>query len=313
MQLRALKRVTAHCCVVVAALTCIAGALNAQVQAGTIVRPETTTVGQHFVATIRVRVLAGSQISFPARPDSSSHVDSAGPVARGDSTAGGFTVSTASYVLAAWDTGAQSVGLAGVTVVTGAGSQTIPLNGLKVYVRSVLPRDTALRKPKPFRPALPVASFDWRPYALAAAAALLLALLLYAWSMWRRRRARGLTPFHIAQREFARVESERLVEKGEGDRHAIEMLRVMRVYLANVVPAAMLSATTHELATMLRFERIVPVHRVIALLDQTDRIKFARERSTAERANQIGIEARAIVTDVNTALEAEAVTAKKAA
>ena len=95
-----------------------AGPSRVDIQAGTAVRPETTTVGQHFIATIRVRVPVGYQIRFPARPDSAAQVDSAGPMVRTDSTAGGYTESTANYVLAAWDTGGQRLGRDSVTVVT---------------------------------------------------------------------------------------------------------------------------------------------------------------------------------------------------
>jgi hypothetical protein len=48
------------------------------------------------------------------------------------------------------------------------------------------------------------------------------------------------------------------------------------------------------------------------VLDATDLIKFARERSTVERAREIGVQARRIVTDVNTALEAASEAAAKA-
>ena len=282
-------------------------------QACTAVRPETTTGGQHFIATIRVRVPSGTQVKFPARPDSSAHVDSAGPVSRTDSNAGGFTESTANYVLAAWDTGSQRLGLDSVTVITSAGERLAALNGFQVYVRSVLPRDTALRQPKPFRPLIAVTAFNWRPWLIAAAAAVLLAILIFVWRNWRRRLARGLTPLQLAERDFARIESQRLIESGETERYAVEMVGVLRLYLASVVPDAAQSATTHELAGTLRRTTVVPVQRLIDLLDATDLIKFARERSTADRAREIGAGARRIVTETHAALEAAAAAEAKAA
>jgi hypothetical protein len=280
-----------------------------QVQLGTVVRPETTTVGQHFVATIRVRVPAGTQVRFPARPDSSAQVDSAGAVARTDSTVGGFTQSTVSYVLAAWDTGAQRVGLDSVVVVTAGTERTAAINGFQVYVRSVLPRDTALRKPKPFRPVVAVAAFNWTPWLIAAALAILAALLLAVWRRWRRRRALGLTPLEIAERDFARIESQRLIESGESERYAIEMAAVMRGYLARVVPAAAQSATTHELALSLRHTTVVPLPQVLDVLDATDLIKFARERSSAERAREIVTASRGVVAQTAAAVAAAATAA----
>jgi hypothetical protein len=285
------------------------GSAATRIQAGTTVRPETTTVGQHFVATVRVRAPRGAIVRFPARPDSSAQVDSAGAATRTDTTIDAFTESSVTYVLAAWDTGTQSLGLDSLTVSSAGEERTVALPGFKVYVRSVLPADTALRKPKPFRPALAVPATDWLAWILAAAAAALAVTLFFVWRRWRRRVARGLTPLQLAQREFARVESQRLVESGEYDRFAVEMVAVMRAYLAAVVPLASRSATTHELAVALRHATVVPVQRMIALLDAADLIKFARERPTAERAIEIGAEARRIVAETDSAVEAAKVAA----
>lgn len=283
-----------------------------QVQIGTAVRPETTTVGQHFVATIRVRVPAGTQVQFPARPDSAARVDSAGPVTRTESTSGGFTESTVNYVLAAWDTGGQSLGLDSIIVVGANGRRSAPVDGFHVVVRSVLPADTSLRKPKPYRPVVAIRPFDWLPWAIAAGAVALAAILVAFWRRWRRRLARGLTPLEVAQRDFARIDSQRLIESGETERYSVEMVRVLRTYLASVVPAASQSATTHEIADSLRNSPVVHTPRLLELLDATDLMKFARERSTAERAREIGAAARQTVTDTNAALVAAAAANAKA-
>ncbi len=276
-----------------------------QLQVGTSVRPETTTVGQHFVATIRVRVPNGTQVVFPTRPDSAAHVDSAGAMTRSQSTAGGFTESTVNYVLAAWDTGGQALGLDSIVVIGPSGQQrTAALKNFTVRVRSVLPADTSLRQPKPYRPVVAIEPFNWIPWALAAAAVALLGFLIWFWRRWRRRVARGLLPLEIAERDFARIDSQRLIESGESERYAVEMVHVLRVYLAATVPAAAESSTTHELADSLQRSPIVPTQRLLDVLDATDLIKFARERSTAERAREIGVAARSIVADVNTAIVA---------
>jgi hypothetical protein len=281
-------------------------------QVGTAVRPETTTVGQHFVATVRVRVPSGTQVIFPARPDSGAHVDSAGAMTRTESIAGGFTESTVNYVLAAWDTGGQSLGLDSIVVIGPGGQRTAALKNFAVYVRSVLPADTSLRKPKPYRPVVAVRPFDWRPWAIAAAAIALLGFLIWFWRRWRRRVARGLSPLQIAERDFARIDSQRLIESGESERYAVEMVHVSRRYLAATVPAAAQSATTHELADSLQRSPIVPTQKLLDVLDATDLIKFARERSTAERAREIGVEARRIVAETNAAIEAASAAAAKA-
>jgi hypothetical protein len=281
-------------------------------QVGTAVLPETTTVGQHFVATVRVRVPSGTRVIFPTRPDSGAHVDSAGATTRTESTAGGFTESTVNYVLAAWDTGGQSLGLDSIVVIGPSGQRTAALKNFVVHVRSVLPADTSLRKPKPYRPVVAITPFNWIPWAIAAAAIALLGLLIWLWRRWRRRVARGLSPRQVAERDFARIDSQRLIESGESERYAVEMVQVLRRYLAATVPAAAQSATTHELADSLQRSAVVPTQSLIDLLDATDLIKFARERSTAERGREIGVAARRIVADTDTAVEAANAAAEKA-
>jgi hypothetical protein len=283
-----------------------------QVQVGTSVSPETTTVGQHFVATIRVRIPEGSRVQFPAIPDSAAKVDSVGSVTRTDTTANGFTESTARYVLAAWDTGSQRLGLDSVLVISTSGERIAPLKAFQVYVRSVLPADTSLRKPKPFRDLIAVTPFNWLPWAIALAAAALVAIMIFAWRRWRRRLAAGLSPRELAEREFARIESRRLIESGETEQYAIEMVAVLRAYLASVIPAAPRSATTHELAETLRHTNAVPLQPLVELLDSTDLLKFARERMAPERAREAGSSARRIVSGTSEAL-AVAATAEKAA
>lgn len=284
-----------------------------QVQLGTSVRPETTTVGQHFVATIRVRVPAGAEVRFPARPDSTAHVDSAGATVRTDTTVGGFTESTMNYVLAAWDTGAQRLGLDSVVIVADGAERLAALNGFNIHVRSVLPLDTALRKPKPFRPVIAGTAFNWLPWLIAAVVAALLAIIYFGWRRWRRNATRGLTPLQRAQREFARIDSERLVESGETERYAVEMVRVVRTYLASVVPVVSASNTTHELVVALKQNTVIPVQRLIGILDETDLMKFARERSTVERAVEIGAESRRIVGETAASLETETIALASAA
>lgn len=281
-----------------------AASVPPQVQLGTSVRPETTTVGQHFIATVRVRVPLGTEVKFPLRPDSGAHVDSAGAPARIDSTVGGFTESTMNYVLAAWDTGSQRLGLDSVVFVTDGTERIAALDGFSVYVRSVLPLDTALRKPKPFRPIVAGTVINWIPWLIAAAILALLGLLVYAWRKWRERAARGLTALQLAQREFARIDAERLVESGQTERYAVEMVHVARTYLASAVPLLARSATTRELAVALHTPTAVPGDRLISILDETDLVKFAQERSTAERAVAIGAEARRIVNETAAALAA---------
>jgi len=279
------------------------------------VRPETVTVGQHFTATVRVRGPGGAELRFPSRPDTSSRVDTAAAMTRQDVNASDYTEATVTYALAAWDTGSQALGLGDVVVATGAGERMASLSGLRVYVRSVLPADTALRKPKPFRPTIAVRAFNWLPWAIAAAAALLLALLAYAWWRWRRRPKPVLSPAQWAQREFARIESQRMLESGETERYAIAMGDVVRGYLSRVAPALHPSLTARELVDTTRTLPVaaaVPVDRLAALLGRTDLLKFAADRTSIDEARAMGAEARAIVAETDAALTAAAAESARA-
>jgi hypothetical protein len=75
------------------------------------------------------------------------------------------------------------------------------------------------------------------------------------------------------------------------------MVETMRQYLVSTIPAVAASATTRELAAALRRGAGVPAQRLVAILDETDLVKFARARVNAERAIAIGTEARQIVSE----------------
>lgn len=282
------------------------GLLLLQVQMGTVVRPETVTVGQHFTATVRVRAASGASIIFPQSPDTAARVDTVTSPARRDVSGTGFIESTVTYTLAAWDTGMQRIALGDVTIGTGGAQRMASLRDMSVYVRSVLPLDTALRKPKPPRPEVVVTPFNWLPWAIAAGLLALLALLAWLWRWLRRRSSAPLTPLQWAERELERIDSLRLIEGGEPERHAIAVAGVLRGYLARAIAAANTSATTRELALGLMHEPMVQRDRVIMLLEEVDLVKFAAGRMSAERASAIGSEVRALITSTSTALAAEA-------
>lgn len=284
--------------------------LPAQVQLGTVVRPDTVTVGQHFSAIVRVRVPEGTELQFPTRPDTSSRVDTASALVRKDAAGNAYVETTVTYALAAWDTGPQPLGLGDIIVSTTGGQRRVSLAGLKVYVRSVLPADTALRKPKPFRPTIAVRAFDWLPWVIAAAIAALIGLLAYVWWRWRRRPTPVVTPAQWAEREFARIEAQRMLESGETERYAIAMSNVVRGYLARAVPSLHESLTTRELADAARAVRTVPVDRVAALLERVDLLKFAAARTSIDEARAMGTEARAIVNDTDAAITAAVAAAR---
>ncbi len=282
-------------------------ALWLQVQMGAVVRPETVTVGQHFNATVRVRAPTGAQLQFPSVPDSSAHVDTAGAMQRHVASSSQFSETTVNYVLAAWDTGTQTLGFGDVAVMLPSGQRLASLRALSVYVRSVLPADTSLRKPKAPRATVKQRAVDWVPWAIAAGVALLLAALLWFWWRRRERRTQGIAPLSWAEREFERVERSGWLDGGDLERYAIAMADVVRRYLSLIDPLLAASLTTRELAEALRLSATLPVERLVTLFEKIDPLKFAAHTISRDGAAAAGSEARALVAEIHRRLaEAEA-------
>ncbi len=284
--------------IVVAASPAAAQQAEIPVQAGVTLQRDTVTVGQVVHLTVRVRAPHGATINFPAAVDSLGPVQSLEPPTIHD---GADTAQAADrvavYRLAAWDVGMQQIKLGQVLVQTDDGDRSIALALPSVFVKSVLPADTALRIPKPARPLLDVrAPIPWWWWALGALAALLLVLLAWWWS---RRRRRGTEhtgdPYADALDAFARVERLKLVESGEAGRHAALMTDVLRRYLSERLEQATLAQTSGELLSAVRGAPTVAVDALRTLLAAVDSVKFANAPVTAERARTLGADAKAIV------------------
>lgn len=286
-----------------AALLVQAVTLGGRVQSGVGVAPDTVTVGDPFIISVRVRAPREAVIEFPQTPDSGGAVEAIDPVRvvpSGDTTA---VDHTAYYRVAAWDVGSFTVTFPDVIVREPIGERRVRITGADVFVASVLPSDSAQRVPKPardvFRFGLP-----WWFWALLALAALgVLALLWWLWS--RRRRPQPIvSPYEVAQRAFDHVDALGLIAAGERARHVVLMVEVLRDYLAAVVPAAASSLTTVELLAALRGHRLVQTARLAGLLSEVDLIKFARRPVTAARAAELGREARLLVEAMHLRLNA---------
>jgi hypothetical protein len=266
------------------------------VQAAVGIEPDTVRIGDPFVVQIGVRAPLGATIAFPPAPDSTGAVQGLDPVRVETRPDSGGVVQWGYYRVAAWSIGDQTITLGDVVVTVGGRSRHVAITGRKVFVASVLPADTAQRIPKPPRPLYEFAAPLWWIWAALAALALLLLLL---WWWWRqRKRSRPVAvpdPFARAEREFARVEALGLVEAGERGRYVTLVVEVLRDYLAARYPRAPLSLTSTEVLAALRAERAVPNDRLMRVLNEADLIKFAKRPVTAERAKELGREARAIV------------------
>lgn len=284
------------------------------VQMGYAIEPETVTVGDPFRLTVRVHAPRGASIEFPAGPDSGAAVEALDP--RQERQAADTTALdvTATWRVAAWDTGNLPLRFGDIVVKLDNRERRIPLSALTIHVKSVLPADTAQRVPKPQR-ALFEFGRPWWYWLLAALAAIGLIGLFWWW--WRRRRKRGPgvvdDPFADAEGEFDRVERLGLVEAGERSRYVALMVEILRTYLSRSIPDAHPSLTTNELLITVRDNRLVPVNRLALVLADADLVKFARRATTAERARELGAEARGIVAAVHAAEVKAAEEAKRAA
>lgn len=286
--------------------------LSGRLQGGVTVTPETVRVGDPFTVSVRVRVPLGAAIEFPPAPDSGGPVEPLDPVQIVTSADSVAIDQTATYRLAAWRVGSFQIPFGDVFVRQDIGNRRVEVSGVVIHVVSVLPRDRAGLEPKPQR-AVFTFGLPWWIWALAGAVVLAI-LALVAW-LWRRRRRRPVpreAPYAIAEREFDRVEAIGLLAAGERTRHVALMIEVLRDYLAAVVPGASVSQTSTELATAIRRAGLGAYARSAALLAEVDLVKFARRPLTADRADLLGSEARAIASAVHSALTAAEKTARAA-
>ena len=283
------------------------------VQAAVGIEPDTVRIGDPFVVQIGVRAPLGATITFPPAPDSTGAVQGLDPVRVETRPDSGGLVQWGYYRVAAWNIGDQTISLGDLVVTVGGRSRRVSLAGHKVFVASVLPPDSAQRIPKPPRPLYEFATPLW--WLWAAVAALVLVLLLLWWWWHRRKRGRPVAvpdPFLQAEREFARVEALGLIDAGERGRYVALVVEVLRDYLAARYAKAPLSLTSTEVLGALRGERAVPNDRLMRVLNEADLIKFARRQVTADRAREIGREARAIVAQEHGASPPEAAAEKAA-
>jgi hypothetical protein len=280
----------------------VAPAQQIQVRAGVVVVPDSVRIGDPFRITIGIRAPLGATIEFPTATDSTSAVQSLDPVSirtTADTTA---VEQYADYRVAAWDIGQQQLRFEDAVVRLGRVERRVPLGGYAVFVRSVLPEDSAQRVPKPPRPIYEHGMFPWW-WLLVAAAIIGVGLLIWWW--WRRRRrpplALVLDPFERAEAEFVRIERLGLLDAGERGRYAALMTEVLRDYLAARYAEAALSHTSGELVRALHGQRWIPNDRLARLLGDVDLVKFARKPVSSDRAREMGREARAIVAHEHTA------------
>ena len=277
------------------------------------VTPDTVTIGDPFILVVRVKVKPGFTAEFPQMPDSTegrpSKIGLVGKplLERAPDDSLEFR---ATYKLTAWDVGLQQIPLTDVHVTGPQGTGFLPLRAT-VFVKSVLPADTALQIPKPPRDRFPVHKINWWPWIIAAILLALGALLWVIYKRWRELRNRPRDPFVVAMDEFRRIEALQLPQNGEAERHAVLMAEAMRVYLSAKVPGAHISNTPRQLTESIRSSRLGD-ENVGGVLSEMELLKFARARTTPDAATELGRKARAIVELVEKQLQPKPDEAKAA-
>ena len=266
------------------------------VKAGVTITPDSVRIGDPFRISVGVRAPVGASIEFPRVLDSTATVQSLDPVTVRTSADTTAVEQYAEYRVAAWDVGKQPIRLEDVLIRLNGQTRRVPIAGYSVFVRSVLPKDSAQRVPKPPRALFEPNPFPWWIWVLIAAA--IIGLIL--WWMRRRRRKKPalaivVDPYERAEAEFQRIEALGLIDAGERGRYVALMVEVLRDYLSARYAEASLALTSTELERAVGHLPHVPQDRLVRALTDADLIKFARRPVSGERARELGREARAIV------------------
>jgi hypothetical protein len=283
------------------------------VQMGYRVSPDTVVIGQPFDFFVKVRAPKGVRFEFPAGPDTTTQNGVRPIELRGEKLVSMLgDTAVALYHLVAWDIGVQPLRMPDVRV-TFAGQERRPaLSTASVFVKSILPTDTALRIPKPPRPLIVLPVFNWWPWLALLAAIIATVLLWWAWRRYRNRPKAPIDPYVRAQREFERIEKQGLIEGGRAAIHVSLMVDVGREYLAARVSGVHRSDTTSELLRAMQPQDGVEAE-LPRLLDRADLVKFARAPVSESEATQVGATVREIVDHVEARLNPDSAPARKAA
>ncbi|HKS07470.1 MAG TPA: DUF4381 family protein [Gemmatimonadaceae bacterium] len=288
-------------------LACILVAAPAIAQTGVrwgyVVEPETTSVGKPATLTLRVRAPAGTRLTFPQAIDSTSSIEPLDPVSVREETNDGAVTATATYRFLTWELGTVEIPVGIVRVARDQRVQELVIPPPTIVVSTVLPVDTAQRKPRDARDIvlLPGGAWPWWIYALAG----FLLLVVGGWLLQRRSRKRVIPvpPFADAQRAFGRLSALDLIGAGEPGKHVTASVEVLRRFLAARDHRANVSLTGAELTAVVRADASVPTARVSSLMGRADAAKFAPDDVDATMAEALGAEAVAIVTEIERADE----------
>jgi len=261
-------------------------AADSVVVVGMRVEPDTVTVGDRFRAAVFVRAPAGVTVALVVPAAGDGAYQQVGESRAYPPDSAGVHRAVATVVLWVTDPAANARAEARVTLPGGA-ARTIPIQLPLPFVRAVLPVDSTA--PRPPKDIVETPRRDWTWAWIAAA--VLAALALLAFWLWRRRRHPRITP-PADPREHALAELDRLRASGvlERDVEAFtaETSTVLRAFAATADPQLGADLTTSELLDRLiaTGARASDVDAIERALSQADLAKFARRPPPPARALQ---------------------------
>lgn len=290
-----------------------AQAAQFSVQMGYRVSHDTVIVGQPFDLFVKVLAPKGVRFEFPAGPDTATQNGVRPIELRGEKLVSMLgDTAVALYHLVAWDIGVQPLRMPDVRVTFGNEERRAALAAALVFVRSVLPADTALRVPKPPRPAIILPVFNWWPWLALLAAIIAAVFLWWAWRRYRNRPKAPVDPYARAQSELERIEKLGLIEEGRAALYLAMVVDIAREYLAARIEGVRRSDTTTELLDAMQPRDGVETE-LAALLERADMVKFAQASVSSDEARAVGVVTREVIDHVEARLNPESEPAKRAA
>ncbi len=287
--------------VALAALATSAGAQSPVDSLGRVtarVIPDTVTVGQPFVVSLRAIPPRGRQAVAPAVPDTGGLVE---PLDPANVTRRGDTL-LVRYRLIAWEPGVLTIPLGPVLMRLDSNEVSVPVD-VRVVVASVLPAEAANRVPRNARELFPVSARWWERWWQWTLVLMATVAAVYLFERWRRRERTPVidtaSPLAEAEAAFARLEARRLLSAGEGGRHVALSAEIVRQYLASVEPTLALALTNAELLDAIAPIPGMPDRQLAQLLDQVDAVRFGGTRADDATAQRVGGLSRALVRDID--------------
>ena len=174
---------------------------------------------------------------------------------------------------------------------SGAERQRVDGNDVSVTVISLLAQadqNATIRDIKP--PEVP--PFDWRPYALAALAVLVLAGLGGGLFFYLRRPSPAMAPpapaaYQVALEALRRLRTQGLIEKGQFEAYYVCLSAIVREYLEDGLRLRASEMTTEEFLSAAAGDSqlsAVQQDRLAGFLAQADLVKFARHRPGSDES-----------------------------